>query len=182
MRLFTALCALATAFGVSACTASGYRDTSRKMEAVEDLDLERYRGLWYEIARFPNRFETDCAGVTAEYGQREDGRISVVNTCHKGRPDGPVEVARGVAEVVGPGKLKVGFLPWLPFWLPVGKGDYWVLYVDPAYSLAVVGEPSGSTGWILARNPTVEPEKYDKGVSILQAMGYDTSQLQRVAQ
>lgn len=178
MRLFTALCALAAAFGVSACTSSSYRDTSQKMAAVEDLELERYLGLWYEIARFPNRFEENCAGVTAEYGQRGDGKISVVNTCHKGSPDGPVEVAKGVAEVVDPGKLKVSFVPWLPF----AKGDYWVLYVDPAYSLAVVGEPSGSTGWILARNPTVEPEKYDKGVSVLQAMGYDTSQLQRVVQ
>ncbi|MCB1358490.1 MAG: lipocalin family protein [Maritimibacter sp.] len=178
MRLFTALCALAAAFGVSACSSSSYRDTSQPMQAVDDLDLARYLGLWYEIARFPNRFEQGCAGVTAEYGQRPDGKITVVNTCHKGSPDGPVETAEGVAEVVAPGKLKVSFVPWLPF----ARGDYWVLHVDPGYSVAVVGEPSGRTGWILARTSTIEPEIYDKGISVLRAMGYDTSQMQRVAQ
>lgn len=116
--------------------------------------------------------------MTARYAKRPDGRISVVNTCHKGDPDGPVEVAEGVARAVSPGKLEVSFVPWLPF----AAGDYWVLYVDPAYSVAVVGAPGGKTGWILGRDPELETEKYDKSVSVLQSMGYDTSQLQLVAQ
>ena len=178
MRLFTALCSLATALGLSACASEGYRDTSRPMVVEESLDLDRYLGLWYEIARFPNRFERDCAGVTAEYGLRPDGRISVLNTCRKGSPDGPVKTAEGVAEVVAPGKLTVSFVPWSPF----ARGDYWVLHVDPAYSVAVVGEPSGRTGWILARDPAPDPAKYDKAISVLQTMGYDTAQMQLVAQ
>lgn len=177
MRLPTYLYAAAAAIGLAEPSQASYRDTDRPIAAVAALDLERYLGTWYEIARFPNRFERDCAGVTATYATRPDGKIEVVNTCHKGAPDGPVEVAEGVAEVVGPGKLEVTFVPWLPF----AKGDYWVLHVDPAYSLAVVGEPSGRTGWILARETAVSQEKSDKAVSVLQEMGYDTSQLQLVA-
>lgn len=177
MRLVTSLCALAAALGLSACAPAGYRDPGRPMTVETALDLDRYLGLWYEIARFPNRFERGCAGVTAEYARRPDGRISVVNTCHKGSPDGPMEVAEGVARVVAPGKLEVTFVPWLPF----ARGDYWVLHVDPAYSVAVVGEPGGRTGWILARDPHLAPAKYDKAVSALRTMGYDTDQLQLVA-
>lgn len=178
MRLFTTLCLLAAPLGVAGCASDSYRDTDVPMVADESLDVDRYLGLWYEIARFPNRFERDCTGVTAEYGARDDGRISVLNTCRKGSPDGPVETAEGVAEVVGPGRLTVSFVPWLPF----AKGDYWVLDVDPAHSVAVVGEPSGKTGWILAREPALDEAEFDKAVSVLQTMGYDTSYLQLVAQ
>ena len=178
MRLPSFVLAAAAALGLTSTAEARYRDTSQPIGVVVNLDLERYLGKWYEIARFPNRFERGCEGVTAEYEMRPDGKISVVNTCRKGSPDGPVEVAEGVASVVAPGKLEVTFVPWLPF----AKGDYWVLYVDPAYSVAVVGDPKGRTGWILARDPALAPVKYDKAVSVLQTMGYDTSQLQMVAQ
>jgi len=178
MRLPSFLVAAAAALGLTACTAPGYRDTSRAMDGVASLDVDRYLGLWHEIARFPNQFERGCVGVTAEYAMRPDGKIRVVNTCRKGSLDGPVKVAEGVATVIAPGKLAVTFVPWLPF----ARGDYWVLYVDPDYSVAVVGEPKGRTGWILARNPALEQAKYDKAVSVLETMGYDTSQLQLVAQ
>ena len=178
MRLPTFLYAAAAAIGLAQPSLAGYRDTSVPIGVVVNLDIDRYLGLWYEIARFPNRFERGCVGVTAEYGRRADGKIDVVNSCRKGDLDGPLEVAKGVAEVVGPGKLKVTFVPWLPF----AKGDYWVLYVDPGYSVAVVGEPKGRTGWILARESALSATEFDKAVSVLQTMGYDTSQLQRVAQ
>jgi apolipoprotein D and lipocalin family protein len=177
MRLPSFVLAAAAALGLTACSESGYRDTSQPMDVVANLDVERYLGKWYGIARFPNRFERGCEGVTAEYAMRDDGKIQVVNTCRKGSPDGPVEVAEGVATVVAPGKLEVTFVPWLPF----AKGDYWVLFVDPDYTVAVVGEPKGRTGWILARDPALAKAKYDKAVSVMETMGYDTSQLQLVA-
>lgn len=176
MRLPTFLFAAAAALGLAGPASASYRDTSKPIGVVVNLDLERYLGKWYEIARFPNRFERNCAGVTAEYALKDDGKIQVVNTCHKGAPDGPTEVAEGEATVVAPGKLEVTFVPWLPF----AKGDYWVLHIDAAYSYAVVGEPSGKTGWILARSPDLDPAKYDKAVSALQSMGYDTSRLEVV--
>lgn len=176
MRLPTFLYAAAAALGLAEPAAAGYRDTSKPIGVVVNLDLERYLGRWYEIARFPNWFERNCAGVTADYALKPDGKIEVVNTCRKGAPDGPVETAKGEASLVGPGKLEVTFVPWLPF----AKGDYWVLHIDAAYSYAVVGEPSGKTGWILARSPALDPAKYDKAVSALHSMGYDTSRLERV--
>lgn len=178
MRLPTFIFAAAAALGLATPASAGYRDTSQPIGVVKNLDLQRYLGKWYEIARFPNRFERNCAGVTAEYALNPDDTIKVVNTCRKGSPTGPVDVAEGEAEVVGAGKLKVTFVPWLPF----AKGDYWVLYVDAAYSFAVVGEPSGKTGWILARSPKLSAAKYDKAISVLRRAGYDTAQLLQVAQ
>ncbi|WP_112324075.1 lipocalin family protein [Oceanibium sediminis] len=158
---------------LAACGMNGnYRDTSVQMDSVAALDIERYTGKWYEIARFPNGFEEGCVGVTAEYAKREDGRISVTNTCRKDTLDGPVEVAEGIARIASPGQLKVKFVQWLPF-----AGDYWVLDVTPDYSVAVVGEPSGDFGWILARTPTLDDAQLQDALSVLKADGYDTSKL-----
>lgn len=156
--------------------AETYRDRSVEMAPVAALDVERYLGRWYEIARFPNRFEKGCEGVTAEYARREDGRISVLNTCRIGAPDGEVKSAEGQAKVVGPGKLSVTFVPWLPF----ARGDYWVLYLDAAYTLAVVGAPRGTTGWILARTPSISPEARAAAEDVLRRNGYDPSRLRDV--
>lgn len=158
--------------------AASYRDTSAPIGVVTNLDLTRYLGKWYEIARFPNRFERGCQGVTAEYTARDDGKIGVRNTCREGAPDGPARVAEGSARVEGPGRLSVNFVPWLPF----ARGDYWVLYVDAGYSFAVVGEPSGKTGWVLARTAELAPAKWQKALSVLAAAGYDSSKIERVAQ
>ena len=177
MRLPSLVLALAASLGLAHPALAGYRDMSKPIGVVTNLDLNRYLGKWYEIARYPNRWERGCQGVTAEYGLNADGSVKVVNTCRQGAPNGPAEVAEGVATVVAPGKLEVSFVPWLPF----AKGDYWVLHVDAGYSFAVVGDPSGKTGWILSRSPQMSKAKYDKALSVLQGMGYDTAKLERVA-
>ena len=157
---------------LSACGGGDYRDTSVPMKSVSQLDVERYAGTWYEIARFPNSFEEGCAGVTAEYALRDDGRITVVNTCRKGGLDGEVDRAEGIARVAAPGQLKVKFVKWLPF-----EGDYWVLDVTEDYDLAVVGTPSGDFGWILARNPQIDAAARDRALEVLRADGYDVERL-----
>lgn len=158
---------------LAGCGMNGnYRDTSVPMESVSRFDAERYAGLWYEIARFPNRFERDCTAVTAEYTLRDDGRIGVRNSCRKNSPDGPLEVAEGVARVVAPGELKVKFVQWLPF-----ESDYWVIALDEAYQWSVVGTPSGDFGWILARSPQMAPEDLAAAKAALEADGYDLSRL-----
>lgn len=156
--------------------AGDYRDRSVPIGVVANLDLDRYLGKWYEIARYPNRFERNCQGVTAEYSRRPDGKIRVLNTCHKGSPTGPVEIAEGQASIAGPGKLDVTFVPWLPF----AKGDYWVLHVDPGYQMAVVGEPKGRFGWILSRAPEISDATYARALAVLERNGYDTSKLELV--
>lgn len=178
MRLIPFALIAATTLGLAAPALASFRDTSQPIGVVTNLNVQKYLGKWYEIARYPNWFEKNCEGVTAEYALREDGKIDVKNTCRKNSPTGPAEVANGEATIAGPGKLEVTFTPWLPF----AKGDYWVLYVDPAYSFAVVGHPQGSTGWILSRSKVLPEAKLAKAKSVLESAGYDLGKLEMVAQ
>lgn len=179
MRLmFKTLCVLLFAALAVPVSAANYRDTSVPMAVEGALDLNRYLGKWYEIARFPNRFERGCVGVTAEYSLRADGDIRVLNTCREGTLDGKVTIADGSARVEAPGRLSVTFVPWLPF----ARGAYWVLYVAPDYSLAVVGNPKGNTGWILARSPEISAKQRVLAEIILSKNGYDIRKLEDVLQ
>ncbi|WP_425410989.1 lipocalin family protein [Hyphococcus sp.] len=143
------------------------------LETANDVDIDRYLGRWYEIARFPNNFEKNCEGVTAEYGRREDGLISVTNTCRKGSTDGERQVAEGRARIVDEttnAKLEVSFFG--PFW-----GDYWILDLAEDYSLSLVGEPQGRYLWILSRTPTISVETRADALNTLEEMGYNTDAL-----
>jgi len=162
----------------SAVQAATYRDRSVPMQVVGAFDLSRYMGKWYEIARFPNLFERGCVGVTAEYSVRDDGKVRVVNSCRKETLDGVIDKIEGEATVVDTGKLSVTFVPWLPF----AKGDYWVLYLDPGYNIAVVGEPKGKTGWILARKSSISADQLAAAKAALVKNGYDVSKLTMVLQ
>ncbi|WP_146344365.1 lipocalin family protein [Phaeobacter marinintestinus] len=175
------LIAIASIFAATSAGAEGYRDTTVPMTVDTTLDLTQYLGKWYEIARFPNRFEKDCMAVTAEYSARGDGRIDVLNTCRKGAVDGPVKQAKGVARPVEAGKLEVTFVPGLSV-LGFLWGDYWVLDVTGDYSVAVVGAPEGTTGWILARAAQISDTEYEAAQAVLRANGYDTDALYRVPQ
>lgn len=155
-----------------------YRNTAAPLTVVADLDLTRYLGLWYEVARYPNRFERDCVAVTAEYGALPDGRISVRNSCRRRGFDAPLDVVEGTARVEGPGQLSVNFVRWLPF----VRGGYYVLDVTPDYSLAVVGEPGGRFGWVLARSPRITPAQWAHAEAVLRRNGYDLTDLYRVPQ
>jgi apolipoprotein D and lipocalin family protein len=157
---------------------AAYRDKSVPMQTVSGFDLDRYLGLWYEIARYPFSFENGCAGVTAEYAMKPDGKVRVVNSCREGTVDGPLRVSEGTAELVGDGKLEVGFVSFLPFI----TGDYWVIHLEPDYSVAAVGSPNGKTGWILSRSKTISQAKFDRATAALTANGYDLSDLELVAQ
>jgi len=159
---------------LTACSRPVYRDTNVPMTTEGPVDLQRYQGLWYEIARFPVWFQEGCVGVTAEYALRDDGRVDVLNTCRQGALDGPVETADAIARAVDAtnARLKVNFAPPLPV-----EGDYWILYVDPDYALAVVGTPGGTGGWILARTPEIDPARLDVARAVLADNGYDLDAL-----
>ncbi|MGR3362670.1 MAG: lipocalin family protein [Maritimibacter harenae] len=175
LRKLLASAVVATALALPA--AAEYRDESVPLTTA-NVDLGRYLGTWYEIARYPNNFERGCVGVTAQYA-RDGDKISVLNTCRKGSVDGPATSRKGEAVPVGPGKLKVDFVPWLG---GLAAGDYWVLYVAPDYSLAVVGEPSGKFGWILSRTPQIRQSQLDTALSVFARNGYDTGELRLVPQ
>ncbi|MDA0336841.1 MAG: lipocalin family protein [bacterium] len=139
---------------------------------VGAVDLERYAGVWYEIARIPNRFQRQCVrGTTATYALREDGKIDVVNRC--GVDGGGVDEARDVARIVDTeshAKLEVSFVSffgWRPFW-----GTYWVIGLDENYRWAIVGHPDREYGWVLARTPTLPDETLEGVFRILEGNGY----------
>ena len=179
MRIFFKALSIVALTGFAAqADAAQYRDRSVPITVEGALDVNKYLGKWYEIARFPNWFERNCTGVTAEYALRTEGDIQVTNTCRKGSLKGRVSVAEGNARLEAPGRLSVTFTPWLP--LP--RGDYWVLYVAPDYSLAVVGNPKGSTSWILARDAQISAADRALANSILTKNGYDINKLEDVLQ
>ena len=168
---------------LAGCTSQpDYREETSAPETVSSVDLTRYAGLWYEIARYPNWFERDCTGVTAEYSQNDDGTISVTNTCFKGTLDGEKNVAEGrdrIVEGTGNSQLKVKFAP---SWVPFAEGDYWILALEPDYSASLVGSPDGKYLWILSRTPQLDPATLDDLTQRAEDLGYDTAPLEMTVQ
>lgn len=158
--------------GLSGC-ATGAPFLFPPLETVDSVDVERYLGKWFEIARYPVSFEEGCVGVTAEYALRDDGRIRVLNTCIEGTLDGPVRTIEGTGRVIEEetnAKLAVSFFG--PF-----EGPYWILMLDEDYQWAVVGEPSRSTLWILSRTPQLDEDTLDMISAALPDLGYDPERL-----
>ena len=149
---------------------------------VANVDLQRYVGLWHEIARIPNRFQNQCLwGVTAEYALRSDGRIDVINRCY--RRDGSLDEAKGLARVEDRetnSLLKVSFfsiLGWRPVW-----GDYWIIDLADDYGYAVVCSPDRKYGWILARDQHLPQDVLEEIYVRLRGQGFDTSAFQATPQ
>jgi apolipoprotein D and lipocalin family protein len=143
------------------------------LTTVEQVDLLRYTGTWYEIARFPHSFQEGCTATTATYAVRTDGGLDVTNRCLLHRLDGEEKMAHGRARVIDStsnAKLEVSFF-W-PFW-----GDYWIIDLDPAYRFAVVGHPSRDYLWILGRSPTMNRPTYKAIIARLKDQGYETQRL-----
>ena len=149
------------------------------VRTVEAVDLNRYVGDWFEIARFPNRFQRRCVGdVRARYVRRSDGRIDVINRCRA--TDGTVTEARGVARVVDErtsAKLKVRFAPAVLSFLPMVWGDYWIIGLAADYSWAVVGSPDRAYLWILARAQRLPAEQFAAATATARANGFDVDRL-----
>ena len=163
------------AFLLSGCgVLEVYRDTDTPIASKAIFEPERYLGVWHEVARFPVPFEAGCVGVTAKYGLRDDGLISVLNICRNADGSEKSRIS-GTAEIVGPGRLKVRF-PSVPF----VAADYWVLWTDEDYRTAVVGAPNGRSGWILNRSPDIRDDRYNAARDVLAFNGYDLSRLERM--
>ena len=146
---------LAFAGGVG-CTTTTERLHLPPVQTVAKVDIQKYAGMWYEIAAFPLLAERGCTGVTATYKLRDDGEIDVLNRCRQYSLDGPEDSVNGRARVVDTAtnaKLQVSF--FRPFW-----GDYWVIDLAPDYSYAVVGHPSRDYLWILSRTPKMNEDVY----------------------
>ncbi len=164
------LAALALA---AATPASAFTPPAPPTKAV---DLPRYEGRWYEIARMPNGFEKgrECEAATADYIPDAKGQINVVQTCHRGAPDGPEKVYRASARILDPGtnaKFK------LTFFLVLSK-EYWVLDYAPDYHWAILADTSGKFLWLFSKSPTLPAGERDTLVERIHALGYDTGRLE----
>lgn len=148
------------------------------LEVVKNVDLKRYIGKWYEIARLPHSFEKNCYCVTAEYQFTDKDYIKVINSCKKGSSKGEISIANGKAFIVensNNAKLEVQFF-W-PF-----KGDYWIIELADDYSYAMIGHPNREYFWILSRTPKIDDELYNSLLLKAKDKGFDITKIIKTVQ
>lgn len=155
-------------------------DPPQALRTIQSLDVPRYMGTWFEIAKYPNRFQKQCVrNTSAEYSLQKDGTVKVMNRCQLA--SGDMDDAEGQARQIGglkSPKLEVRFAPaWLS-WLPMVWGKYWVIDLDPEYQLVAVSEPSREYLWVLARTQQVDEAKYNALLQRLKAKGFDLNKLE----
>ena len=152
------------------------------MRVVPSVDLVRYCGTWFEIARMPNKFQNDCVSdVSATYSLLPDGQVSVVNRCLKSNGEfTEVEGRARRARDSGPNtKLEVRFAPAFLSFLPFVWGDYWIIDLAEDYSYAVVGEPDRTYLWVLSRSKQMDESLLSEVLARVRNQGYDTTSLLR---
>ncbi|MFH1010654.1 MAG: lipocalin family protein [bacterium] len=177
---------LSFSFLVLFAVCSAAQEKSKQpLEVVPEVDLHRYMGTWYEIARLPNWFQKKCAcDVTATYTMRDDGDIKVVNRCRK--ENGQIIEAEGRAKRASKDrpntKLKVRFAPGFLSLFPFVWGDYWIINLAEDYSYAVIGEPARKYMWILSRTPTMDDTTFQGILEQVKQKGYDLTELIRTEQ
>ena len=157
---------------------------AQPLPTIASVDLQRYLGTWYEIAKFPNWFERKCvANTRADYSLRGDGSLQVTNRCTMA--NGKVDEAVGTARQVGPAtspKLQVRFAPdWLSM-IPAVWGDYWIIVLEDNYQWVAVSEPSRGYLWILSRSPRMDAQAYADLLVRLSGLGLDIKKLELMPQ
>ena len=150
---------------------------AQDLPTVEKVDLTKYAGTWYEIARLPNSFEKGMQCVTATYTLKDNGKVQVLNKGYLA-DKGKYKTAKGTAWVPDggyPGRLKVTFF-W-PF-----AGNYYIMALDEGYAYALVGDPSRKYLWVLARTKTLEESIYSELMALAKNKGFDVEQVMRIDQ
>lgn len=166
------------------CLGAQAAEPPSPLATVPALDIPRYMGTWYEIAKYPNRFQKACiADTRAEYRLMPDRQVEVANSCREA--SGEIRTAVGAArQVGGPSSptLQVRFAPaWLSF-LPLVWGDYWVIDIDSNYQLVAVSEPKREFLWVLSRSPQVDPAAYEALLGRLATQGFELRRLEKTTQ
>jgi len=157
---------------------SACKSEHKELPTVTELDLTKYAGTWYEIARLPNSFEKGLECVTATYTILPNGKVEVLNKGYTNADTSKMKSIKGVAWVPNnnhPGQLKVRFF-W-PF-----SGRYWVIALDNNYNYALVGDPSRKYLWILSKSSTLDSSTYTTLVSIAKENGFNVENLMMVNQ
>lgn len=148
------------------------------LPVVEKVDLTRYQGQWYEIARLPMFFEKKCdRDITANYTLNADQTVRVDNRCIQASGEPKQSIGQAKPADASGAKLKVTFLPEGLRWLPFGQADYWILKLDPDYQVALVGEPRRRYLWLLSRTPQLDTATKTEYLNYAKSQGYDLSEL-----
>jgi apolipoprotein D and lipocalin family protein len=148
------------------------------LDVVEGVDLQRFQGEWYEIAKLPRVTQADCTGTTARYQLKSDRELVVTNACQLGHLGGSPRQVVAAARVPDPGvpaKLSVEFGGFF--------GDYWIIDLDREdYRYAVVGHPTRQYLWILSRTPTMQEAALTPILERATQKGFDVSRLEYTKQ
>lgn len=163
---------------VTSCADLKSRDS---LSTVPSVDIGRYAGTWYEIARLPMWFQRHCVDSSATYTPRSDGTIAIHNECATEK--GGIDKADGVATVIDTktnARLAVIFDNWFARLFGSSReGNYWILDLDTEYRTAIVGTPDRRYLWILSRTPVLDEETYQRLVKKAEQLGFSVSGLIR---
>lgn len=173
-----------TGFFCAAPAQTKKSSTAGELPTVPNVDLKRYSGKWFEIARYPNKFQKKCVGnTTATYDIMANGKISVLNECLK--KDGEMLDAKGEARVADKqtnSKLEVRFAPKFLSFIPQVWGDYWIIYLDDQYQNVAIGDKKREYFWILSRQPEMNETAYREILQKAETLGFMPSKVVKTPQ
>ncbi len=160
---------------LAAAAISAQTKNQSELKTVSSVDLKRYGGKWFEIARYPNKFQKQCVGnTTATYTIKTADKIEVLNQCVK--KDGVIADAKGDARIVDKttnAKLEVRFAPKFLSFISSVWGDYWIIDLDENYQYAAVGDPKREYFWILSRKPEMDDATYQNILRRVEQKGFN---------
>ncbi len=150
-------------------------------KTVEHVDINRFMGNWFEIARYETPIQSECGAAKVTYKREKKSEIEIIHACHE-KNSGKTIHARGQAEIDDKktnAKWKVSYMPLFKNW-HLFSGSLWIVGLDPEYQYAILGHPTHKHLWIISRTAQISPEKYDELVSLAKSKGYKTKELVRV--
>lgn len=164
-------------FILSGCSTT--KDPGQK--TVEHVDVDRFMGNWFEIARFETPLQSECGAAKITYKRENKSEIEILHACHE-KESGKTTHARGIAEIDNTktnAKWKVSYMPLFKEW-HLFSGSLWIVGLDPDYQYAILGHPTHKHLWIISRKAEISPEKYAELVDLARLQGYRTKELVRV--
>ncbi len=176
---FTKIAIVGVALATFVTFAKAENKSNNSIQPVQQIDLQKYLGQWYEVARKPLYFQKVCDhNVTANYSLKENGNIKVDNRCFD--KNDKLKQSIGEAYVKNAPQnsiLKVSFLPSAIRWIPIGRGDYWILKIDENYQTALVGSPNKKYLWVLSRDAHPDQSIVNEYLDYAKSLGYNLGDL-----
>ena len=169
--LFRAVSIIALAFTLSACS------NMEQLQVVDDVDVDRFMGDWYVIANIPTRIEKGAHNAIESYRLDNDGSIATTFTFHDNGFDGELKTYTPRGFVSNESNAIWG----MQFIWPI-KADYRIIHLDETYSVTVIGRNKRDYVWVMAREPVIPDMDYMEILGMLESVGYDIAEIQKVPQ